>query len=242
MDTQFTAEKREILFAYLDQVLTTYTPECIGINEVIYDEQEKTSELLTYFERKGYHCRFVPFSPVSKRYTIGSGIMTKSAPSDYQEHVLGPDLPALRRGYTNFEVKTIEAIVPVTKKQVPIRFVVTYLAHLVPLNWGIHQRHYQKLRRLLGHSRFKENVIIVGDFNEPKYHPNIRKLAKQFHRRTGSFFKPTWRLHGRRLFMARANYDNLLWSRNDNLELLEFLVLSDHPSDHAPLFAKFRIK
>ena len=118
--------------------------------------------------------------------------MTRNKPSSYQEHVLGPDLPALRRGFQNFEVKTIEALVPIGNTQKEIRFVVTYLAHLIPLNWGIHQRHYRKLRTLLRQTRFKENVVMVGDFNEPKYHPNIRTLAKQFHRRTGTFFKPTW--------------------------------------------------
>lgn len=238
METQFTATARIKLFEYLDKTLTAHNPTVIGINEVIYDETLERSFLLEYFESKGYHTHFTPFSPITKRYTIGSGFMSKTAPSVLNEHVLGPDLPAQRRGFTGCEVKAIEATLPVGKTDITI--MVGYLAHLVPLNWHVHQQHYRRLHKLLSDERFNKNFILVGDLNEPKYHPNIMRLSKRFKRKTGTFFSPTWRLHGKRQLLARANYDNVLWSET-GLELQDFQILKGHPSDHAPLMAAFKV-
>lgn len=242
MDNQFTASKRKQLFKYLDNLLDKYDPDAVGINEVIYDDKLKRSYLLDYFKQKGYHTHYAPFSPKTDRLTVGSGLITKNKPSQIIEHSLGVDLPAKRRGYEGHNIKTIEAVIPTIQPNREVRFVVTYLAHLIPLNWIVHQQHYRQLRKLLSEQRFSKDFIIVGDFNEPKYHPNILRLTRSFKRKTGSLLSPTWRWRGRRIYMARANYDNIMWSNDDSLWLEEFSVLKDHPSDHAPLYAKFKLK
>lgn len=242
MDNQFTVPKRKQLFRYLDGLLDKYDPDAVGINEIIYDDKLKSSHLLDYFQKRGYHTHFVPFSPKTDRLLVGSGLMTKLRPSQIIEHSLGVDLPAKRRGYEGHDIKTIEAVLPLGANNREVRLIVTYLAHLIPPNWVVHQQHYRQLRKLLSEHRFSKDFIMVGDFNEPKYHPNILRLSRHFKRKTGTLLAPTWRWRGRRLYMARANYDNIMWSNDESLRLEEFEVLGEHPSDHAPLYAKFTLK
>jgi endonuclease/exonuclease/phosphatase (EEP) superfamily protein YafD len=136
-------------------------------------------------------------------------------------------------------VRAIDADIP-TGNGVDVRVVVNYWAHLAPYNWLTHRQHAQAFG---GHLAAGEAgpTIIGGDFNEFKGMAAIRRLGGTYHRATGTFWQPTWRWHGKRHLLVRANYDNVLWSRGGVLELQQFEVLPLAPSDHAPLVARFNI-
>ncbi|HSX32329.1 MAG TPA: hypothetical protein VLF43_03640 [Candidatus Saccharimonadales bacterium] len=83
-------------------------------------------------------------------------------------------------------------------------------------------------------------TIIGGDFNQFKFMPRMWGAKSIYHRATGTLFNPTWRLIGK-IPLVQANYDNIFWTKCDTLQLEEFKVLGRHPSDHAPLIARFAL-
>ena len=237
-ESQRTETKRSKLFASLDSIITTYKPDALGLNEVLADRKTGESALLKFLESRGYTTFFAPFSPDKNTYTVGSALAYKAKKVHITTHELGPDTFAALRGYPGHTVKLIRARVPHEGKQLQI--IVNYLAHLSPYNWSTHLKHHRAFRSFAKDPELQSSTIIGGDFNQFRFMPTLWGAKRHYHRKTGGFFNPTWRFLGRIPFI-QANYDNIFWTKCGNLELEHFKVLDRHPSDHAPLVARFHL-
>lgn len=236
-ESQLTPTKLQRLQNRLDEIITEYQPDAFGLNEVLADFHG-TSKLLEHLETKGYHTFFAPFSPETSQHLSGSALATRLRPVSIDYHELGPDPYGAIRGFPGNTVKLIQARLPHGPHQVNI--VVNYLAHLVPWNWVTHLAHHKMFRSLMRAAELQTTTIIGGDFNQFKFMPRLWGAKSLYHRATGSFLHPTWRLVGK-LPIIQANYDNVFWTKCGTVQLESFKLLDRQPSDHAPLLARFQL-
>ncbi len=222
----------------LTLLINIYKPEFFGLNEVLINTKTQESPVISFLENNGYNVHFTPFSPLSKVWMIGSLLASKQQPLSIREHIQGPDTQAARRGYKGFSVKTIEGKFKFDGEDLYV--VVNYLGNLIPLDWGTHITHRRNFNRFLKTIGSK-NIIIGGDFNEPKYMWTWLGLNKRLKRKTGNLWNPTWRLNGKLRNIFFANYDYILYS-SKNLSLTNFNVADRQPSDHAPIVGEFTFK
>jgi endonuclease/exonuclease/phosphatase (EEP) superfamily protein YafD len=241
MDGQLHAAGLRALRDRLGQLIDRYDPDAFGLNEVIMDRTTGLSPVLQYLESRGYHTHFTVHSPDSHNTFMGVALASRRRPHQIVEPVLGPDTSAAKRGLPGHEVRAIIADLPVGGVGATVKVVVNYWAHLVPYNWRTHQLHARSFHQAVTNLGDATPVIIGGDFNELKHMPAIRQLTQTFNRATGTLLQPTWRWNGQRRWLAQANYDHLLWSRQAGVELKDFQVLPIAPSDHAPLLGRFLI-
>lgn len=222
----------------MSDLIATHKPSAIGLNEVVTDESGK-APLLQHLEAQGYKTFFAPFSPEKNGHFSGSAFASLEEPSDIQYQTLGPDKFGDWRGHPGHTIKLIQATVPHDGMNVNV--VVNYLAHLMPYNWTTHLKHHRAFRTLMRAPLLQKATIIGGDFNQFKFMPRLWRARQYYHRATGTLFNPTWRWHGKIPFI-QANYDNIFWTKCGKLRLQEFRVLDRHPSDHAPLIARFTVE
>lgn len=238
VESQLDKAKNAKLHARFDEIISTFKPNAIGLNEVVTDKSGR-APLLQHLEKLGYRTFFVPFSPEKNGHFSGSAFASLEEPVDIQYQELGPDKLGARRGHPGHTIKLIQVKLPHYGQQVNV--VVNYLAHLVPYNWATHLKHHRAFRNLMRAPDLQKATIIGGDFNQFKFMPRLWKARQHYHRATGSLLNPTWRWHGK-IPLIQANYDNIFWTKCDTLTLEEFHVLNRHPSDHAPLIARFSVK
>lgn len=236
VESQLTDARLRLLRDRFDKIIDEQQPDAFGLNEVIADEGGH-SPLLKHLESKGYHTFFAPFSPENNGQFCGSALASRTQPANITNHDLGPDKYGAIRGFPGHTVKLIQARLPHDGRQ--INFVVNYLAHLVPWNWPAHLSHHRSFRRLMRAPELQATTIIGGDFNQLKFMPHMWGAKSLYHRATGTFFHPTWKLLGGKIPIIQANYDNIFWTKCGTLKLQQFKVLDRHPSDHTPLAAKF---
>lgn len=222
-----------------NELISSHNPDFFGLNELVVNTKTGRSVVKELLEDNGYTVHFVPFSNISPNLVVGSALAYKNKPRTIMNFVLGPDTQALRRGFPEQSVSLIHGDFMVDG--IPVTIIVNYLGNLIPLDWGTHIIHRRNFNQYLAQLSSK-NIIIGGDFNEPKYLWTWRKLPKRFSRHTGSFFNPTWKLLGKGSAPLQANYDYLLHTHSGRLVLKRFEVLDRHPSDHSPLLAIFSLK
>lgn len=238
VESQLASNKMQQLKARLDDIVATHRPDVLGLNEVLLDRETGESPLLKHLEERGYKTFFAPFSPEKGNHMGGSAIAYRSDVADISTHELGPDTYAKLRGYPGHTVKLICAKIPHAGQQIQI--IVNYLAHLAPYNWPTHLKHHRAFRSFMTDSDLQLTTIIGGDFNQFRFMPTLWGAKRYYHRATGTFLNPTWKLLGKVPFI-QANYDHVFWTKNGNLVLQDFAVLARWPSDHAPLVARFAI-
>jgi len=225
----------------LDSIVSMYNPDAIGLNEVFATNEGTVGILIDHLRQHGYHVHFAPFGPERGGQYNGSLLATKQAPREVTDIDLGPNKVALvRLGEAGHTVKAITAKLPL-KNGGEVNLVVSHLAHLVPYNWGVHYAHYRALRQVLAASHLQSRTIMGGDFNEFKFMPRLWHDRAGFHRATGNFLRPTWRLGGI-VPLFQANYDNIFWTKCGQIKLEEFKVLPRWPSHHSPLLGRFLIR
>lgn len=238
VESQIRDTKLRIMQARLDDIIAEHEPDVFGLNEVLADVNGN-SKLLKHLESHGYHTFFAPFSPERDGLFSGSALASRVAPTSITAHVLGPDKYGAIRGFPGNTVKLIQARLPHRNRHVNI--VVNHLAHLVPWNVAAHLTHHRTFRKLMRAPELQEGTIIGGDFNQFKFMHRMWGAKSLYHRATGTFFHPTWRLMGGKVPILQANYDNVFWTKCDTVRLRNFKVLDRHPSDHTPLIAKFDV-
>lgn len=237
VESQQTARKLQLLKNRFDAIIAAHQPETFGLNEVLADKDGESS-LLKHLEAQGYQTFFAPFSPEKNGRFSGSALITRSKPLLLQVHELGPDKYGAIRGFPGHTIKLIQARVQHGSKHVNI--VVNYLAHLVPWNWNAHLGHHKAFRTVMKLPELQSGTIIGGDFNQFKFMPRMWGAKSLYHRATGTLLHPTWKLAGK-IPIIQANYDNIFWTKCGTVQLDEFKVLDRHPSDHAPLIARFNL-
>lgn len=235
--SQLDEVKKKRLHKRFDDIITDFRPNAIGLNEVVTDSTGR-APLLAHLEKLGYRTYFAPFSPEKNGHFSGSAFACLEEPLEIQYQELGPDKLGARRGHPGHTVKLIQVRLPHYGRQINV--VVNYLAHLVPYNWTTHIKHHNTFRKLMKAPALQKGTIIGGDFNQFKFMPRLWKSRQHYHRATGSLFNPTWRLMGN--MPIQANYDNIFWTKCGTINLEEFKVLERHPSDHAPLIARFNVQ
>lgn len=239
-DNQLEPLRFNQLRSRLQELIDTYQPNVLGLNEVLVGREDGTSKLIDFLNESGYKTQHAPFGPRNEHYFSGSVLASRNAITDLTIHELGEDNYAARLGHKGHTFKLITASIAVPGGGT-IRIGVNHLAHLVPYNWPSHMRHHRTLRTITSKPELQSTTILGGDFNQFKFMPRLSGISDVFHRATGSFFNPTWRLWGKPGMLIRANYDNIMWSKRGRLRLREFKVLPRYPSDHAPLFGKFTV-
>lgn len=222
----------------LNFLVNKYEPEFIGLNELVIDAKTGRSCVKEHLEKLGYNLHFTPFSNISDDLVVGNALAYRPKPRNIAEHVLGPDTQAQRRGYPDQTVSLIHGEFAIADK--PVSIIVNYLGNLIPLDWGTHATHRRNFNKYLSNLN-SGNVIIGGDFNEPKYLWPWLKLPGHYRRLTGGIFSPTWRLLGRKSLLIAANYDYILYDKSQDLRMVRYEVLDRSPSDHSPLYARFEI-
>jgi endonuclease/exonuclease/phosphatase family metal-dependent hydrolase len=238
VESQNTSARLQALKHRFDHIITTYKPDVFGLNEVLMDNNGKSS-LLAHLEEQGYHTTFAPFSPENNGNFSGSALVSRLQPLQIVFHELGPDRYGAIRGFPGHTVKLIQASLPHGKRQVNL--VVNYLAHLVPWNWSAHVGHHRAFKKIISLPELQMTTIIGGDFNQLKFMPRLWGAKSLYNRATGSLFNPTWKLVGK-IPIIQANYDNIFWTKCGTLTLEEFKMLDRHPSDHTPLIARFTVE
>ncbi len=224
----------------LGEIIDEHEPDVLGLNEVVVDEASGVAPILDYLESRGYETRFAPHGPERSGVLVGSALASKWGMAAVRQPVWGADNTAARHGFPGHLVRAIDADISIGDGQ-QVRIIVNYWAHLVPYNWWSHRQHVRAFQEHLATSGQDGHMIIGGDFNEFKHMPAIRALGSVYNRATGTFREPTWRWHGQRRRLIRANYDNILWTRTPSLEMRKFSLLPSGPSDHTPLLGQFFI-
>ncbi|HEY5805869.1 MAG TPA: endonuclease/exonuclease/phosphatase family protein [Candidatus Saccharimonadales bacterium] len=238
VESQLTGARLKLLHDRFDRIIEEHQPDAFGLNEVIADA-DGSSPLLKRLEAQGYHTFFAPFSPENNGQFSGSALATRVKPAEVSHHELGPDKYGAIRGFPGHTVKLIQARLPHGKRHVNI--VVNYLAHLVPWNWLAHIGHHKSFRRIMRAPELQTTTIIGGDFNQFKFMPRMWGAKSLYHRATGTLLHPTWKLAAGKIPFIQANYDNIFWTKCNTIKLEDFKVLDRHPSDHAPLIARFTV-
>lgn len=238
VESQIRAARLKLVRTRLDDIIAEHQPDAFGMNEVLADANGN-SELLSHLEKQGYRTFFAPFSPERNGLLSGSAFASRVEPTSITAHELGPDRYGAIRGFPGNTVKLIQVRLPHGDKHVNI--VVNHLAHLVPWNITAHLTHHRAFRRLMRAPELQAATIIGGDFNQFKFMHRMWGAKSLYHRATGTFFHPTWRLMGGKIPILQANYDNVFWTKCGTVRLKSFKILDRHPSDHAPLVASFDI-
>lgn len=239
VESQIADTKLRLMQARLDRIIAEHQPDVLGLNEVMA-EPSGNSKLLKHLEKQGYKTFFAPFSPERNGHFSGSAFVSREEPHHIAAHDLGPDKYGAIRGYPGHTVKLIQAKIPHEGRHVNV--VVNYLAHLVPWNVPAHLTHHRQFRKLMRAPELQATTIIGGDFNQFKFMHHFWGAKSLYHRATGTFFRPTWKLLGGKIPILQANYDNIFWTKCGTLQLQDFKILDRHPSDHTPLIAKFTVE
>jgi endonuclease/exonuclease/phosphatase family metal-dependent hydrolase len=239
VESQLTSAKMQKLYARFDDIIAKHKPDVFGLNEVLSHNGREQPPLLEYLEKQGYHTFFTPFSPEATGHFSGSAFASRVEPLEIAVHELGPDNYGARRGYTGNTIKLIQT--RLLHAGVPLNIVVNYMAHLMPYNWNVHLKHHRAFRSLMRAPELQQGTIIGGDFNQFKFMPRLWGARSLYERATGTLLHPTWRLAGK-IPIIQANYDNVFWTKCGTVLLQDFQLLNRHPSDHAPLLAKFHVQ
>lgn len=230
------------LMKELEYLIEKYDPDVIGLTEVLQATHSDSPFVLDFLGRHGYpHRHYASASPLDDDWNIGMAVCSRFTLENVDEVVIGKDSPAEQRGYSGHEHKCITATITLPEQHM-LNTIIAHPHHLRPHTIRDHYEGTRNIEKLLRSSKFSENTVLVGDFNEPGFMPKAfkNKVADVMKFRTGSIAHPTWRHNGYRFTPIRANLDQLYWSRKSNFELTDFEVIDSPVSDHRPLFAKFQ--
>jgi endonuclease/exonuclease/phosphatase family metal-dependent hydrolase len=236
-------ERSDKLLEELTVIVKKYSPDCIGLNEVLKHNEHEIPLINSLLESLGYvYHYFSHSSPFTTKWDIGSAICSKIPLKYIEEIELGRNATAEKKGHSNYPIKAIAAKLDMSD-DIDIGIIVAHPINLKPSTIRDHFIHTKNLSNFVKNSSYKNNTIIGGDFNEPMYFPRSfkRRTDSHLHHVTGTKKNPTWRHNTWRRTPLRANLDKLFWTKNGALELIEFKVIESHVSDHRPLYAEFRI-
>ncbi len=229
------------LLKKLDQIIDTYTPDFIGLNEVLQDTKKRLF-VLGHLQSRGYTFQhFAYSSPLDDTWGIGAAFVSKLPVSNTQEISMGDDKFANWRGYPGHSVKAIGTTIHLSAKK-SLNVMVAHPLALKPVALREHWRNQRALRQVVAEPRYKQ-LILGGDFNEFNLMPMsfASREADRFHHRSGTLKNPTWSHNGGMSKWMRCNLDKIFWTKETSTELLQFKVLDSTPSDHAPLLARFKV-
>lgn len=236
-------ERSDKLLAELSAIVDTYSPDCIGLCEVLWQKADLEPFVFTFLKSRGYkYTHFALASPINHEWNIGGGLVSRLPLRNIEEIELGSDTFArVERGFSGYKVYAIGADVELSKNQ-SIPIIVAHPHALKPRSLRTHWQHQKALRTAISKDRYQP-VIIGGDFNEPNFLPAsfTAREKNRLNHKTGTIFNPTWRYNYSALSWLRFNLDKILWTKNSIIELQEFKILPTRVSDHSPLLARFKI-
>jgi endonuclease/exonuclease/phosphatase family metal-dependent hydrolase len=227
----------------LARVVKQCKPDVIGLNEVMRHVDAKTPFVLDFLQQLGYqHIHFTPASPVNDEWVWGSGIASKMPLKAIEEIDLSEEADARKHGYPGHTVKAIAAkvLLPYAKH---FQMVVAHPLYIRPHTTRAHFDAISALQTLMKTKKFAARTILGGDFNESAYWPwsFYRAMRQGLNFKTGSILHPTWLYEAWRWNPIRANIDQLYWTKDQAIKLLQFEVIKSKASDHRPIFARFDI-
>lgn len=239
-DNQMYGQKRlKVFLRELKRVLEEYDPDFIGLSEVIKDSKDSSDAVTDFLHDLGYkYSYYEPIGQQTDKWLIGNSISSKLPLKSIKNLELGNSITSERRGYPGYKNKAIAATISLGNKST-IKLI---SVHPTYINSHTFLEHYKQIKFLASFVRQEEyasNTIVGGDFNEPIALP--WSIRKNFHRRTGTFFNPTWQHKASRKSLLRSNLDKLLWSKRGSLKLKGFKLIDNNISDHRPIYAKFYI-
>jgi endonuclease/exonuclease/phosphatase family metal-dependent hydrolase len=226
----------------LTQIVETYQPDCIGLNEVLQHVQASSPFVLDHLKRLGYtHSHFALASSFTDEWLIGAGFASRHR-AVTQSIVLSEDVPAERRGYKGHTLKAIVAQVTLPEgKKVDV--VVAHPLALRPDTYKAHRQATHVLADLLRQDELAHTAVLGGDFNESVHWPHSfhRATADLLNYKTGTLMRPTWQHNAWAFTPLRINLDHVYWPQNNSIILKHFEVIDSKVSDHRPLYARFEL-
>ena len=222
----------------LESVLEKHKPDFIFLFEVYFDKNGR-SELVEYFNKNGYFTHFSDVITTKKKERIGNLFATKQK-FEYVESVtlVSSSKPHVN-WYSGYKPNLIEVEIEVNGTSVKI--IGLHLCVLLPKDWIVHLRHRMALNKYIK-SLNKENLIIVGDFNELKIISRLLNMGLNLRQRTGNFIRPTAIWNGKRRNIIWFNADYVMWTRHSKLKNTNFKVINSQKSDHALLLSEFTMR
>lgn len=236
-----TGPRSRELLKELDALVAAHTPDCIGINEVLFESPDQVPFVFEHLKHHGYrYTHFAYASPINNQWEIGAGFVSKYPLKDIEDIVLGEDVFArIERGISGYKVRSLGVRVELSNKQ-SVQVILAHPHALKPRSLREHWRHQKVLLETVRKPRYKQ-VIMGGDFNEPNSLPfNFTRRTKDiFYHRSGTLMDATWHLKPDHASPIGLNLDKLFWTKEPTTKLLEFKVLKTAVSDHRPLLGKF---
>ncbi len=230
-------ERLEILRTQLATLIEENNPDIVALNEVLRSGDDGEPGLLSTLRSSGYvHSEYAEARPLSEDWHIGCVFASRKRTHRILVQSVGYDIGAHHRGYSGREVKLIRASLD------GFDLIVVHLMNITTRRLRTHFQHQQRLIELICQWKLK-NVIMVGDFNEPRRMPFsfASRMRAEFENRTGRYRSPTWRHRNSGKNTLRSNLDKVFWTKDGDVELVEFKILDGKVSDHQPLFARFLI-
>lgn len=233
----------------LDNLVDRYNPDIIGLNEVARRSTDSEPFVLDRLKKYGYKYRHFAGSRFTTKdwgdgrdWELGTALVSRCPLENIENIILGEDALAVNQDIHRYTVKAIGASIQLNSKNK----VNVIVAHPYPIKLKVlktHWRHQNALREAINRDQY-QSVIIGGDFNEPNILPGnfTRRENKRFFHRTGNFRNPTWRHKASKRTPLRLSLDKIFWSKNSNIELLDFKVLHSEVSDHSPILGRFEIR
>ena len=66
------------LLKEFDDLVAAHNPDCIGINEVLFESPDQAPFVFEHLKKHGYHyAHFAYASPINKQWEIGAGLVSK---------------------------------------------------------------------------------------------------------------------------------------------------------------------
>lgn len=229
----------------LKRIIGKYSPDIIGLNEVLQAMESDDPLIADFMKKQGYgHAYYAPSSPFDDNWMIGAMLCSRVPFSSVDDVVISEDAPAAKRGYPGHQLRAITASLAILPDGKPVQLIVAHPHYLRPHTIREHYVGTGNLEKMVRSGQWATNTILGGDFNEPGFMPKAfkRQVADIMEFRTGSPVRPTWRHNGYRFTPIRANLDQLYWSKQAGFELMKFEVIDSPVSDHRPIFATFRSK
>lgn len=222
----------------LQDLIDSHDPDAFGLNEVYFRSERDTSPIVELLQKNGYHTHFARQIVGKDDQIIGNLFASKRAPIAVADREFGQHARSHISWYKEYTPRIVEAKLQIGSEVVTL--VVVHLGVIVPSDILTHIRHRASYDRLVA-AYDTGNLIIGGDFNELKYTPPWLHMPRRLKRLTGTLLNPTWLLNGKRSHVLCGNMDNVIYATDGTLRLAAFEVLDRHPSDHAPLLARFHI-
>ena len=243
LDNQLNEDRcRASIIPDLEAMIARYKPTSFGLCELLTRRDDGSSEVLKCLQKHGYvYQALAPAADWDDVWCIGEVIASRVPLRDTLFTPLGAHFSNQGLDITHDRF-AVSARVDMGASR-PFTVTVAHLLHLAPSALNVHYRHQQVLRQLVQKYADTGDIIVGGDFNEPRLFPFsfASRTRQRLVGKTGTVLRPTWHFEAWHSMKLGMNLDKIFWTKDSGLRLIRFRLLPYESSDHLPLYAEFEI-